>query len=145
MDGKNVFAITALAFTSLLIARPCSAQEFSTLEGTYEIRSNNDLRTSAISKIVLDRYKGQPQGHLWFYSANGDVDWGTCVLKEFSQPGNNQNHQYVGHLKHNNDEAFLILQPYPNQLNVQSYTHYSNADAKHPNLFCSDQLNRSTK
>lgn len=130
----------------LVIAEPVFAQEFSSLEGTYEISENNDLRTATVSKIVLKRIKGQPQAQVWFYNANGDVDWGACVLKEFSQPGNFQYHHYVAQVKHNQDESVLVLDPYgggKNTLLVQSYTTYANSDSKHPNLFCNDRLRGS--
>lgn len=126
------------------VGLPALSQEFSSLEGYYEVEQVSDLRTATVSKLTLETVKGQPRLHAWFYGQPKDVDWGSDAIKFYKLPGNQVLQNWSVQLKHEGDEAILIVEPNPHskQLVVKSFTFYPSGDKRHPNIATTDILRR---
>lgn len=135
-----------LFLLSLLIcfAPAALSEEFASLEGAYEVEQVSDLRTANVSRLTLETVKGQPRLHAWFYGQPKDIDWGSEAIRFYKLPGNPGVQNWSVQLKHDGDEAILIVEPNPHskQLVVKSFTFYAAGDHKHPNIATTDILRR---
>lgn len=128
----------------LCLAPPALSDDFASMEGSYEVEQVNDLRTTAVSKLTLETVKGKPRLHAWLYAQPKDIDWGSDAIKFYKQPGNSAGQNWSVQLRHDGDEAILIVEPNPHskQLVVKSYTFYASGDQRHPNIATTDVLRR---
>ena len=135
------FLFLTLLFISSLTA--ANAEDVETLLGTYENTNHTDFRTTTVSKISVELYKGEPRVHAWYYGQPNDIDWGTSSLRKYSAPGYPNQLKWVAQLHHENDDSILIINPQSEiALSVDSYTLRANNDARHPSLFTNDMLKR---
>lgn len=128
----------------LTMAQSAAATEPTDLSGSYEYQGN--LRNATISKIEIQKLKGQHHVHVWFYGRPDDVDWGEATATEYKNVPMNRTPDLAVVMRHGDAKAIITVRVNGavnekiNQLKVQSWVSYTHSDEKHQNEAAQDML-----
>lgn len=137
-------ALFALAILCLGARVPAIAAEPVDLSGIYEYKGN--LRNASVSKIEIQRVKGQHLVHVWFYGRPDDVDWGVVAAKEYRYAPAGKTPDLVATMQHADAKAIVCIRVSSasnekiHLLNVQSWLNYEHPDERHQNEAAQDTL-----
>ena len=137
-------ALFALAILSPGAIVPAIAAEPIDLSGTYEYKGS--LRNACVSKIEIQRVKGQHLVHVWFYGRPDDVDWGLVAAKEYRYAPAGKTPDLVATMQHGDAKAIVSIRVSSasnekiHLLNVQSWLSYDHPDERHQNEAAQDTL-----
>lgn len=139
---RNAIVFATCLFS--LITQPVTASEPTDLSGKYEYQGK--LRDATISKVEIQKLKGQHHVHVWFYGRPDDVDWGEVTATEYNYAPARKTPDLVAVMQHGDAKAIVIIRVYGavnekiNQLNVQSWLSYAHPDERHQNEAAQDML-----
>lgn len=137
---KELALFSGLFFLLLPAARAAEPD----LTGTYEYQGN--IRSATISKVEIQKVKGQHRVHVWFYGRPNDVDWGETAATEYHNLPMRNTPDLVVTMQHEDSKAIVVVRvdgavnEKVNRLNVQSWVSWTHPDERHQNETAQDFL-----
>lgn len=114
------------------------------MTGSYEYQGN--IRSATVSKVEIEKVKGQHRVHVWFYGRPNDVDWGETSATEYNNPRMRNTPDLVVNMQHEDAKAIVVIRvdgavnEKVNKLNVQSWVSWTHPDERHQNETAQDFL-----